>query len=371
MGFGSSFGGIGKSITSTLGGIGGGVQDVLDAARGKRTFTPTPIDIPRADFEDPERDKENQRLIDERIALIQARQAPQTSGFRPGQEGLVRELQSGGPSAAEILLGRGQEESIQRGAAEAASARGNVNPALLARLQQRNAAATRQGTSSDVAVLRAREEVARREQLGQALQVGRQGDVADTQLQLQFQEFQDQRIGELMSLGFTLDQASRQAIREFQTLRVNQNIGIQQQISGLEGIQQQAGPGLVGSIAGAIGAGIASDERVKKNIQPGSKEVRKLMDAIKLEKTDSGIYKLLDELKPYTFEYKDPTIPGAGPGKFVGVMAQDVEKSPQGREMVHETPTGKKLDVLKGFSALMAASAEFHDRIKSLERKAA
>jgi hypothetical protein len=46
----------------------------------------------------------------------------------------------------------------------------------------------------------------------------------------------------------------------------------------------------------------------------------------------------------YSYEYKDPDKFGAAPGRQVGVMAQDLEKTPRGAETVFEGPNGKMVD---------------------------
>lgn len=99
---------------------------------------------------------------------------------------------------------------------------------------------------------------------------------------------------------------------------------------------------------------IASDETVKVEIKPESKPTS-----------------FLDHLTAYEYEYKDPGAPGAGDGRHMGVMAQDLEKSEVGKRMVQDTPAGKMVDMGKGFGAMLAAQAEMNDRIKKLERKKA
>lgn len=96
--------------------------------------------------------------------------------------------------------------------------------------------------------------------------------------------------------------------------------------------------------AGAKAAGggaVASDERVKENISEVSKdEIKELKETIKAVK----------------FNYKDSTY---GDGDFVGVMAQDLEKSKLGKTLVFEDKDGvKKIDTNKAISLLLAMIAE-------------
>lgn len=112
--------------------------------------------------------------------------------------------------------------------------------------------------------------------------------------------------------------------------------------------QRQAFTGGVIGAAGqaASGALAKSDEREKENIE------------------DVDLDDFMGSLKPKSFEYKEPDSPGATDGTTVGVMAQDVEKTPVGRTMVKETKDGKMLDMQKGFSVVLAALAALHDKLE-------
>lgn len=78
-------------------------------------------------------------------------------------------------------------------------------------------------------------------------------------------------------------------------------------------------------------------------------------------------------VKPVAFEYKDEIVQsGLGkPGKHVGVLAQDVEKSPEGATVVEEDPaTGLKMLDVGGLSALNTAKlSEIENRLDALETK--
>ena len=75
----------------------------------------------------------------------------------------------------------------------------------------------------------------------------------------------------------------------------------------------------------------------------------------------------LDALNACQYEYKDPNASGADAGMFVGVMAQDLEKTPMGASFVKDTPDGKMVDYGHGLAAILASQANIHDRIKQLE----
>ncbi len=87
------------------------------------------------------------------------------------------------------------------------------------------------------------------------------------------------------------------------------------------------------------------------------------------EKSKREARDMLGKLTPYSYEYKDDA--GQAPGRHVGVMAQDLERSERGREMVgRDEATGyKNVDYLKGLPTMMAGLADVSERIKRLEKK--
>jgi len=108
---------------------------------------------------------------------------------------------------------------------------------------------------------------------------------------------------------------------------------------------------IIGAIATAVGAYAAlSDVRAKTNISPGSNEVESFLDA----------------LNSYKYEYKDPNGTDED-GEFVGIMAQDLEKTAMGASFVKDTPNGKMVDYGHGLAAILASQANIHDRIRTLE----
>ena len=178
--------------------------------------------------------------------------------------------------------------------------------------------------------------------------------------------------------------------------------------------RRQAQGSMIGGLLGGLGtiAGMAmfpSDKNLKKNIKredlykneygdsyPGYEDEKgdskihkpvnvtpqdllkkktKRKKAVKYEKgepKDFSPQKFLDALKPNSFEYKDEfkKNPLAGEGRFLGIMAQDLEKAgPVGKSMVEDTPMGKLVNYGKGFGAVLAAQAHLNQRLKALESK--
>ncbi len=102
----------------------------------------------------------------------------------------------------------------------------------------------------------------------------------------------------------------------------------------------------------------ASDEETKTNVSPGK----------------ASIKEFLDKAKPYHYEYKDSEKdkPGRGLGEYVSPMAQDLEKTELGKDMVTEGPDGKKMvDYGKGFGAMLAGISSLNKRLEDLESRKA
>ena len=114
---------------------------------------------------------------------------------------------------------------------------------------------------------------------------------------------------------------------------------------------------------------------VKVTPQDVLKKKTKRRKAVKYEKGEPKDFhpqKFLDALKPHSFEYKDKfkKNPMGGEGRFLGVMAQELEKAgPVGKSMVQDTPMGKLVNYGKGFGAVLAAQAHLNQRLKALESK--
>jgi hypothetical protein len=68
------------------------------------------------------------------------------------------------------------------------------------------------------------------------------------------------------------------------------------------------------------------------------------------------------------FQYNNPQAPGANPGNQVGVMAQDLERSPMGQQMVQQGPDGQRMiNPQTALSGMLAAQARLHQRLEALE----
>lgn len=191
--------------------------------------------------------------------------------------------------------------------------------------------------------------------------------LTNTQLKnlAQMQNLQEQqRVGEAnVALANQRMLANKQAIQQDLANRMNKG----QLMSGAAGtysgqLMDQAArrdaekkakwEGIGGLVDTGIGAvkSIFSDENLKTEIN----------------EADNEIDEMLDKLSPYSFEYKDKK---HGEGEHAGIMAQDLEKSKAGKNMVVDTAEGKAVDVKKALSTIMASQARLAQRLKDLEKK--
>lgn len=113
--------------------------------------------------------------------------------------------------------------------------------------------------------------------------------------------------------------------------------------------QQQAAQNLIGSGVGAVGAAVASDEQVKEDVKEFDPD------------------QFLDSITGYKYKYKNKDL---GDGSNGGVMAQDLEKTPEGAAIVEDTPEGKMVDYGKGFGLLLASMAQIHKDMKEDKKHA-
>jgi len=116
-----------------------------------------------------------------------------------------------------------------------------------------------------------------------------------------------------------------------------------------------------GSISGAgemFGQGLAglamSDKNTKKDIKTA---------------IDNQVGDFMDNLHAYEYQYKDPNKPGAGEGRFVSPMAQELEQTEIGKSAVIETPEGKIVDYGKLSGAMLAGIAYLNERMNNVEGK--
>jgi len=133
---------------------------------------------------------------------------------------------------------------------------------------------------------------------------------------------------------------------------LNTSLGAAQTQAGIGSQQQQAAADKAANTWGTIGAAAQvgtqlatmSDERVKENVEVigEDKPTEEELSAERAEQLLSGINidEIAKKIRPVKYNYKQD-VPGATPGDKIGVMAQDLEKTPLA-SMVNERPDGVK-----------------------------
>jgi hypothetical protein len=119
--------------------------------------------------------------------------------------------------------------------------------------------------------------------------------------------------------------------------------------------QQQTTQKLFQDLAGA-GAKAAGSSQSDKNVKKDIKELN-----------PKDIEEFATKLKASKFKYKQPNGESYQDGEVTGIMAQDLEKSKIGKEMVFDSPEGKMVDFKRAVPATLAAVSEVMKRIKKLE----
>lgn len=192
--------------------------------------------------------------------------------------------------------------------------------------------------------------IASQENIQQA-QLRQQANLANLQSAIQQGASNDQLMLNLMNQGFTRDQAVAQiniASEQLKAQNYATSMGAASGLATQKSTMQQLAPAIVGGVATLGGAALmASDRKLKKNIKRNEKPAKEFLNA----------------LKNYDFHYKSQRFGD----KHYGVIAQDLEKTRAGRQMVSNTPAGKVIHANPG--PILAALASIHRRQEELERK--
>lgn len=413
MGIISGIKGIGSGVVSGIKSFGSGTEKVLTGYEPIK-YKPKPLDISKEDYQIRDR---YSSLLAEQLGKVRepktyeaeaARVGPaatvaptDTSGSQAvgGQQTqiaqqLATRAAGGAPSAAEMQMNRALAQAISAQRAQAATARG-IPAGMAEKMAQEGIVTAQSDIAARAAEIRAQEQAQAEQALVSALgqqrgqqieteQMAQQRALAETgysqeaalqqagyeqqvalanqQAAMQAEEQANQAFQNYLLMGMNREQAQQQALADYNALMAQQQMAAQQLISQqlISGQAQktQARTKIVGGLMKGISSGIAalamSDKTKKKNIRKMSKG----------QMTD-----FLEKLTASSYDYKDPD--SYGHGKHIGVMAQDVGKSRVGKTFVVDTPEGKMLDIRRGFGALLASQKSLHDRIKSLESRAA
>jgi hypothetical protein len=163
---------------------------------------------------------------------------------------------------------------------------------------------------------------------------------------------------------YALNQEERQSIRDDLTRRYGidkQLESVIKQLDAQPGFWEKAGLGLIAALPGAAAtmAGAPSGSM----INPGSDEKLK----VDVKNTPEAEFQaLMDSLNSKTFEYKDPKT--YGKGKNMGIIAQDLQKTPVGKSLVIPQSDGLHVDGSKAGLAALSGLALINERLKKLEQ---
>ena len=225
----------------------------------------------------------------------------------------LRDIGAGkGPNPALAQLSQTTGQNINAATGQAASARG-INPAMKARMASDTAAGMNSQASGQAATLAAQQQLGAQSQLAQNLQgqggqatgmFGSAGQLQQGQNALNIQNLgQAQQLNQLtgsQNAGFNMQAQGLNQATAAQNAGLD--LGAQQINAGVAAQNAAASTALTGGLLNAAGGAMSmSDERVKSNIQRGPGEV-------------------LPGVPEATFSFKGL------PGKFRGVIAQDVEQ---------------------------------------------
>jgi hypothetical protein len=300
----------------------------------------------------------------ERSAGLQS-QADVSAGQRQTlAQQLAAQAAGTAPSLAEAQLRSASDRNLaQQLAAAQATGRG-ANQSALARNLARNQMTAGAELGQQAAQARMQEQQAAQGQLAQMTG-------AD-------QATLNQLAAAYESQGFGYLEADQQAQADLEKLRANIATNTQNLTESSRQASKNRTNAIIGGVlggAGSIGAAALSDEKMKKNVKKASKsDIAKALSESSTAKSQSSSKpdpkKFLESLKAYTYDYKDPDSEGARKGKMLSVMAQDLEGSEAGKEMVSTNEEGNKMvDYAKGYGAILAAQAHLNERLNSLEKK--
>jgi hypothetical protein len=117
---------------------------------------------------------------------------------------------------------------------------------------------------------------------------------------------------------------------------------------------------------GANDGGTWEGEKFSPAVQPKSPDLEALDAAYARSQRPEGVD--FRNARGYSYEYKNPSAPGATPGRQVGTMAQELERT-DGAPYVHDTPTGKVVDTSRLPLALAPAIGHTQRRVDDLEQQ--
>lgn len=251
---------------------------------------------------------------------------------------LMQQAQGQGPSIAQAQLQAASDQNMRQAMALGASGRG---PGAMAQMKaigdQRSQIGAQQ--SQDSAMLRLQEQLGARQMLGQHLGGMRGQDQQMYGMDLGAQQgYDQQRYG----------MGQQQAENDLNRAKIDREYDATLQGHIAKGYQvaEANKMGLINSLGSM--AVMKSDVNLKEDIKSADKD----------------LYEFLDTLNAHDYKYKDEK---HGKGRHTSVMAQELQKSKLGKDMVEAEPDGLAVNYGKGLGKMLAASAALHKRVKKLE----
>jgi hypothetical protein len=170
--------------------------------------------------------------------------------------------------------------------------------------------------------------------------------------------------------GNQMQAAQQEQAQQGALMNAARQTGIGSMLGGMGGMtrraetptQRTSGAMNAGRFAGGFGGMMMSDKESKEDIKR------------------EAVREVFDELQPYKFRYKEDDAermaedfddPGAAYNELreerYGVMAQDMEKTPEGKKAVSTMHDRKAIDGPKALGLALAEIADLHDRLEALE----
>jgi hypothetical protein len=276
----------------------------------------------------------------EDLMAVERQKNIERNDFAAGaNQNLIKDLQAQaagqGPSLADAQLKAASNRNLSQMMAAASASRGGNAGLQQRQVRQQGAQAGREVAETS-AINRMQEQQQARNMLANQL---------NSQQQMAGANVRDYTTG-----GLQAATDPYKLLSQFEETRFAQDVarrnGVKEQQSAIQGGGMQAA-----STIGSMFAG--SDERGKENIKPADKKVQAFLDALSAK----------------SYNYKDTNKPGTAEGTRTGIMAQDLERSDMGKELVTDTPSGKMVNTQQGFGAVLAAQSELNKRLKALEGK--
>lgn len=180
---------------------------------------------------------------------------PSKDNFAQNQAAQSAQLQQmaagNGPSAAQGMFNKAQDQNVQNQMAMAGSARGDINPALAQRMAMQNANTGNQQIAQQAATSRAQEQLNAQGQLAAVNQAGRGQN-------LQSQNQNDQMASNYENMGLNADQAMLNAKQHTQGLNEQNSLGVQGINAGINQNNTNNSQKTWGSALNSVGGGAIS-----------------------------------------------------------------------------------------------------------------